>query len=154
MSLLAFFVARDLSFILTQIPVLILDSTLVVSSNSLLFFDVPLLCYIKYSYVNLKSSIIFCLFSKDKYLSRSICSSFVSIFSSLFCVEVFETVVIWQAILFPVISPVASAVLLIALFEEVFSASLADCLAWSRRFWLYSLHKFLLIFFQYFYTYF
>ena len=154
MSLLAFYVARDLSFILTQFPVLILDGTLVVSSNSLLFFDTALLCYFRYFYINLRSSIIFCLFSADIYLSLSICSLFVSIFSSLFCGDVFETLVIWQSILFPIKSPVASAVFLIALFEAVFSASVADCLAWSRRFWLYSLLKILLIFFQYFYTYF
>ena len=154
MSLLAFYVACDLSFVLTQFPVLILDGTLVVSSNSLLFFDIALLCYFRYFYINLRSSIIFCLFSADIYLSLSICSLFVSIFSSLFCGDVFETLVIWQSILFPIKSPVASAVFLIALFEEVFSASVADCLAWSRPFWLYALLKFLLIFFQYFYTYF
>ena len=133
---------------------MILDGTLVVSSNSLLFFDIPLLCYIKYFFINLRSSIIFCLFSADICLSLSICSSFVSIFSSLSCGKDFETLVIWKAILFPNKSPVASAVFLIALFEAVFSASVADCLAWSRSFGLYSLLTFLLIFFQYFYTYF
>ena len=34
--------------------------------------------------------------------------------------------------------------------EAIFSASVADCLAWSRSFWLYLLFKLLLIFFQWF----
>ena len=48
--------------------------------------------------------------------------------SELFFGEVFETLVILSAILFPIKSPVASAVFLIALFEAVSSASVADCL--------------------------
>ena len=49
---------------------------------------------------------IFCLNSRDLYFSLSI-SSFVS---KLFCGEVFEDLVILSAILFPIKSPVASAV--------------------------------------------
>ena len=43
-------------------------------------------------------------------------------------------------------SPVASAVFWIALFETVFITSAVDCLALSRRFWLYLLLKFLPMF--------
>ena len=69
---------------------------------SLLFFDVLLLYHI-----NLRSSIIFCFCSGDIYLSLSISSSFVS---ELFFSEICETFVILSAVLFPIKSPVASAV--------------------------------------------
>ena len=49
----------------------------------------------------------FCLSSGDIYLSLGISSSLVS---ELFCGEVFETLVILSAILFPIQSPVASAI--------------------------------------------
>ena len=52
------------------------------------------------------------LFWKYIYLLLSISSSFVS---KLFCGEVFETLVILSAILFPIKLPVASAV-----FESLF----------------------------------
>ena len=58
-------------------------------------------------YFILSSSIIFCLSSGDIHLSISISSSFVS---ESFCGDFFETLVILSAILFPVKSPVASAV--------------------------------------------
>ena len=60
-----------------------------------------------YYYINLRSPIIFCLSSGEIYLSLGISSSFVS---ELFCSEVFEIPVILSAILFPMKSPVASAV--------------------------------------------
>ena len=50
---------------------------------------------------------IFYLYSGDIYLSLSVSSSFVS---ELFFGEVFEPLVILSAILFPIKSPVASAV--------------------------------------------
>ena len=56
--------------------------------------------------------------------------------------EVFDTFVILSAILFPIKSPVASAVFKIALFEAASIASVADYLVWSRSFWLYLLLKF------------
>ena len=68
---------------------------------------------------------IFCLSFGDIYFSLSISSSFVF---ELFCGEVFETLVILSAILFPIKSPVASAVFGITLFETVLIASVADCL--------------------------
>ena len=93
--------------------------------TSLLFFNIPLLCY----YFNLRSSIF--------YLS----------FGDIFCGDVFETCVIFSAILFPIKSPVASAVFLIALFEAVLSASVADRLDFYLIFtWL--------SFYLYFYPYF
>ena len=65
--------------------------------TNLLFFDIPLLC----NYINLRSSIIFCLSSADIYLSLGI---------SLSCpFKIFETFVILSAILLPIKSPVASA---------------------------------------------
>ena len=61
-----------------------------------------------YYYINLRSPIIFCLSSGEIYLSLGISSS--SFVSELFCSEVFEIPVILSAILFPMKSPVASAV--------------------------------------------
>ena len=113
----------------------------------LLFFDIPLL--LLYYYINLRSSIIFCLCYGDAYLSLSISSSLVS---QLFCSEVFKTLVILLAILFPMKSPVASAVFWTTLFELVLRASVADCLAWSRSVWLYLLLKFLFMFLPTFLT--
>ena len=108
-----------------------------------LYFGIPLLCYC----INLISSIVFCLFSGDKFLSFGIFlssptfpGSFVTV-SELFCGHVLETFMILLAILLPVRSPVASAS--IDLSEANLSASVANCLAWSRRFWLYLLLKFL-----------
>ena len=77
--------------------------------TNLLFFGIPLL----YSYINLKSSIIFCLFSGDMYLFFGASnSSLASLFcNSLECNSVedfFETTVILSAILLPIKSSVAS----------------------------------------------
>ena len=103
------------------------------------FFDISLLYY----YLNVKSSITFCLFSRDIYLSLGICLSYSFItVSELFCCKFFKTFVILpsynlataSAILLPIKSPVVSAVFWIALFEAVLNASGADCLAWSRIF--------------------
>ena len=75
--------------------------------TSLFFFDVTVLYY----YINLRSSITFCLSSGDIYLSFgiSLSCSFV-IVSELFCNERLGTFVILLAILLPIKSPVASAV--------------------------------------------
>ena len=66
-----------------------------------------ILDYQKFYSFNLRSSIIFCLSSGDIYLSLSISFSFAS---ELFRGEVFETLLILSAILFPVKSLLASAV--------------------------------------------
>ena len=65
--------------------------------------------------------------------------------SELIFGEVFEALVILSKILFPIISPVVFAVFWIAYFETVLSASVANCLTWSKSFWLYLLPKFVLI---------
>ena len=88
----------------------------------LLFFDILLFYY----YINLRSSIMICLFSGDIYLSSGIflSGSFVTV-SDLFCFEVFETFVVLSlydlatalAILLPIQSPVPSAVSWITPFE-------------------------------------
>ena len=77
----------------------------------------------------------FCLFSGDisLSLSASFSCSFVTVLE-LFFYEVFEIFIILLAILWAFNSPVASAVFWITFFEEVLSASLADCLAWSRSY--------------------
>ena len=118
----------------------------------LLFFGIPLLYY----YIILKSSINFCLSSGDIYLSLVISLSclifpfsFIIIFE-LFYGDIFETFIILSAIFLPIKSPVASAVFWIALFEAVLSASISDCLASSRRFWLYLPLKFVFIFLPFF----
>ena len=79
---------------------------LVYCLTNLLFFDVPLLYY----YINLRSSIIFCLSSGDIYLSLgiSLSCSFVTV-SELFCCKVFEIFVIRSGILLPIKLPVVSA---------------------------------------------
>ena len=101
--------------------------------TDLLFFDTPLLYY----YINLRSSIIFCLFSGDVDLSSGIFlpCSFVTV-SKLFCCGFFQTFVILAVILLPIKSPVSSAAFWIAVFEAVLNASVADCSAWSRSFYM------------------
>ena len=117
---------------------------------NLLFFDIPLL----YCYINLRSLIIFWLYSRDKYVSSGISSlcSFVTV-SKLFCDELFKKFLV-LAILLPIKSPVVPAVFLIRFLEAVLKASLVDCLAWWRSFWLYLPLIFLLTFLPIFYTYF
>ena len=61
----------------------------------------------KFSFFNLRSSIILCLSSGDIYLSLNISSSFVS---GLFFGEVYENLLNLLAILFPIKSPNTSAV--------------------------------------------
>ena len=86
----------------------------------LFIFDIRLLYYIIILILHHR------LFSGDIYLSLSLSSLFVT---ELFYSEVFEIFVILSAILFPIKSPVASAVFLIALFEAFLSSSVVDCLA-------------------------
>ena len=82
-------------------------------------------------------NIILILVPQYIYLSLGISSScsFAAV-SELFFLN-FETFVILLAILLPIKSLVAYAVFWIALFEAVLNALVADCSAWSRRFWLY-----------------
>ena len=78
---------------------------------NLLFFDIPLLYFIITLILAHQSFSPF--YSGDIYLYLNISSPFVS---ELFYGEVSEALVILTAILFPVKSPVASAV-----FESIFS---------------------------------
>ena len=99
--------------------------------TNLLLFDIPLLYY-----VNLNSSMICCLFSKDIYFSFGISNS------SSFCEcnyleDFFETLVILSTVFLSIKSPVDSADFWIALSETVFITSVVDFLAVSRSFWLY-----------------
>ena len=91
-----------------------------------MFFGITLLYY----YINLISSIIFCLSSGNMhlFLGFSWSCSFV-IVSELFCGELLETFVILSSILLPIKSLVASAVFSMTFFKENLSASVADCLA-------------------------
>ena len=118
---------------------------------SLLFFWYAII--ISWYYINLRSSIIFCLSSGDIFLSLWIslkspilCSSFVT---ELFCGDVFGTIGFSSAISLLIKSPIASAVFWIALFEKVLSASSA----WSRTFRQYLLPKFLHTFLPLFFLY-
>ena len=81
--------------------------------SNLLFFGIPLLYY----YVNLNSSIICCLFFGDIYLSFGIplLASFDDNSLDFFECNSVDTHVILSAILWPIKSPVASAV-----FELIF----------------------------------
>ena len=63
----------------------------------------------------------------------------LSTVSELFCGEILETFVIVLATLLPIKSPVVSAAPWIALLEAILSVPVADCLASSKRFWLYLL---------------
>ena len=96
--LLSLYVPRNSSVVSTQPLVLNLDGLLCVLSNKLIVFVYSVIIY-HYYYVNLRSSIIFCLCSENVYLSLSISSSFVS---GLYFCEVFETLVIKSTILFPI----------------------------------------------------
>ena len=133
------YVPRNPSFFSTPFLILNLDALFYVLSNKFIIFIYSITIY--YYYINLRWSIIFCLYSGDIYLPLNISPSFVS---GLFFCDVFETLVILSTILFPIKSRVASAVFSIAYFEAVLRASVADFLAWTRSFWLYLLLKFLL----------
>ena len=93
-----------------------------------LFFYISLLYY----YTRFNSSIICYLFSGDIHLSFAASDSSLA----LFCKReyIFETLVISSAILLPFKSPIPSAVFYIALSEAVFTASVVDFFALSRRF--------------------
>ena len=114
---------------------------LVYCLRHLLLFDIPLLYY----YINLRSSIIFCSFSWDIYLSLDIII-LLSIVSEFFYGKVVETFAILAVILLRIQSLVAKVIFWIALFEAVLSASVGNYFAWSRGFFLYLLLTFLLIF--------
>ena len=85
--------------------------------TNLLFSDIPLLYY----YINLRSSIIFCLSSEYTFLSLGVylSCSFV-IVSELFCGKMFDILLILLSILLPIKPPVASAVFRITFFWRSF----------------------------------
>ena len=76
---------------------------LVYSPTGFLFFDIPLLYY----YINLRSSIVCCVFWGDIYLSLGVSISL----TELLCGKLFEAFVILLENILPIGSPVASAVL-------------------------------------------
>ena len=121
---------------------------LVYCLTSLLFFDIPLLHYC----ISFRSSIIFYLFSRDIYfslgisLSSSMFSLSLSTTSDILGWSIFKTFLILSAIVLSIKSPIASVYFCIALFEAVISASVTDCLAWSRSVWVYFPLQFLHIF--------
>ena len=78
---------------------------------------------------------ILCFSSEVVNLSLSISPSFGS---ELFCDEFFETLVILSAFFFPFKSPVPSPIFWTVQFEAVLITYEADCLAWSRSFWLFT----------------
>ena len=100
--------------------------------SKLLFFGIPLFYY----YINLNSSIISSLSCEDIYLffGISLLASFECNSLDFSACNSVETLVISLAILLPIKSSVASAVVLIALFETVFIESVADFLALSTSF--------------------
>ena len=57
---------------------------------------------------------------------------------------------LFLAILLPIKSAAAFAIFWLALFEAVLSVSVADCLAWSKSFWLHLPLKLSFIFYPYF----
>ena len=115
--------------------------------KNLFFFDIPLLHY----YMNLRSSIVFCLFSVDIYLLYAFLY-LVQYFrlhlevSEWFCGEVFKTFVILYVSLLPIKWLIASGDFLISLSEALLNVSVAECLAWLISFWMYLPLTSLLIF--------
>ena len=111
--------------------------------KNVLFFDIPLLYY----YINLRSSKIFCLSSRDIYLCVciSLSCSFVTV-SELFCVDFFLSSC--NSVSNFITNQITRCLCCfwVTLFELVLSAPVADYLAWSRSFWLYLPLKFLPIF--------
>ena len=112
--------------------------------SHLFFCGIPLLYY----YINLRRSIIFCLFSGERYIYLGIsstCSMFSVSFwtvSGLLCGEVLETCnFISSFITNDIIN--YFQFFSVGHLEAVFNMSAEDCLAWSRRFWLHLPLKFL-----------
>ena len=101
--LMSLYVPRNPSFFSTPFLILNLDALFYVLSNKFIIFIYSITIY--YYYINLRWSIIFCLYSGDIYLPLNISPSFVS---GLFFCDVFETLVILSTILFPIKSPVGS----------------------------------------------
>ena len=104
-----------------------------------LFHDIPLLYY----YINVSSSIIYCLSSRAIYISFGISINFSSVcgkVSELFCGEYFKYNFITNKI------TSCFCGFLNYSFDLVLSASAADFLGWSKSFWLYFPLTFLSIF--------
>ena len=132
------------NFFPTQFLLLNLHGWFFVSSSKFIIFWYSIIIY--YYYITLISSIVFCLCSGPIYLSLCFSLSCSIFFSELFCGEAFQTLENLSAILFPIKSPVLSAVFWIAPFEAILSTYVADCFAWSRSFRLYLIFKFLFVF--------
>ena len=92
---------------------------LMYSLTNLIYFNILLLYY----YINLISSIIYCLSSGEIYI-------LLGILLSVFC----EAFAILSEILLTIKSPVTYDVFCIDLFEATFNASLLEFLALSRSF--------------------
>ena len=135
------YTSHESIFTSIQFLVLNLDADLMYFlSFFFLFFDIPSLCY----YINLTSSIVL-VFLLEIYVLFFSYFFTMHIFNCLqivFC-EGFAIFVILPAILLPVKSP---AELQNCFLSCSFCASEADCLSWSRSFWLYLSIKFLLTF--------
>ena len=80
MALLVSYTLLDWLFISVQFFVLNLDNWFGVLSSKFIFFDILL----SYYYTNLNSSIIFCMFSGDMYLSFGISISLSSVFECIY----------------------------------------------------------------------
>ena len=88
MYYMALYIPLDWSFVSIQFFVLNVDGWFDVFSKNLLYFDIPLLRY----HVNLSSSIMYCLYVGDIYLSFGISISFSSVFASFFACNSFDDV--------------------------------------------------------------
>ena len=120
--------------ILTRFFVANLDGWFGCYSTDLLPFDLSLLYY----YINPWSFKIQCLFFEDTYLPFGISlSNPVSLLtvSELFSGDWGFCNFISNFITYQITSCFCSFINYF--FEAILSASVADCLAWSRRFWLY-----------------
>ena len=80
--------------------------------TSLLFFDIPLLCYY------LRSSIMFLYYPEDIFLSPSIFVSLLTV-SDIFCGELHLIYVILSRILLPIKSPAVSAAFELLLLKQL-----------------------------------
>ena len=107
--------SRESSFVLPQILFLTLDGCFDVLYNN--FLPIPL----SYYYVNLRSSIICCLFSVHIFflgisLSAPLFYVSLSTVSEIICCEFLDN---FSVILRPIKSPLSSAIFRIAVFEAV-----------------------------------
>ena len=126
-------VPRDSSFMSTQFFILILDGWFGVLSNKFLLFDI---FDILYDYINHRSSIIFCLSSGDISYIRYFVIMFVC---NCFCIILWWTFWDFRSSVSNFVTSQIFSCFWLFLDKSFWRSfeSVADCLSWSRSFWIY-----------------